>query len=146
MSETATDLKRVLVVEDDPDAREIMQKMLSAEGYQVSAPARVEMAAAEAKKHVPDVVLMDIMLPGGLDGFDMIRVLRRSPATANTPIIMMTARRKREDIVQSAQLGVAGFILKPIEKDTLLAKIKLALAKAARGSGPLPTVDETQAD
>ncbi len=147
MTETAVNLKRVLVVEDDTDAREILQKMLTAEGYQVSAPARVETAASEAKKHLPNVVLMDIMLPGGLDGFDMVRVLRRSPTTAKTPIIMMTARRKREDIVHSAQLGVAGFILKPIEKDTLLTKIKAVLEKAEHGSAAQPAAgDDTQAD
>ena len=107
----------------------------------------METAASEAKKHLPNVVLMDIMLPGGLDGFDMVRVLRRSPTTAKTPIIMMTARRKREDIVHSAQLGVAGFILKPIEKDTLLTKIKAVLEKAEHGSAAQPAAgDDTQAD
>src|SRR3970040_1515538 len=89
---------RVLIVEDEPDIRELVVHHLKREGYQVSAAASGEEALRQVQAAPPDLVLLDLMMPA-MDGLEVCRRLRHDPATASLPIVMLTAKRDKIDRV-----------------------------------------------
>lgn len=119
-------MKTVLLVEDDPKLGLAYGVRLKAIGYTVHVARDAISAVAEARKTSPDVILLDISLPGG-DGFLVAERLRNLVSTAATPIIFITAS-KRADLRQRAlKLGAAGFLEKPFDATTLADAIESAL-------------------
>ena len=120
----------VLVVEDDTDIRELLRFTLSKEGYRVTACASAEEAHRSLAKSVPDLVLLDLMLPGQ-DGFSFCKAMRAQERTASVPVIMATARSEDADIVAGLEVGADDYIPKPFSPRVLAARVKAVLRRRA---------------
>jgi CheY-like chemotaxis protein len=115
----------ILVVDDDPDIRDTLQILLESEGHTVEQAADGTEALAQLESgRTPSVILLDLMMPG-LDGESFIKSLRRDPAIANIPIIILSGHQAAKQIAED--LGVAGVLVKPIEFDALTSMIERAL-------------------
>ncbi len=126
VSETAPDL-RVLVVEDDPESLQLMGILLSMWGYQPHLEADGPSGLTAAAKEMPDVVLLDLGLPG-IDGFEVARTIRASPGGDAPLIVAVTAFRGEEHRRRALASGFDKYLMKPVDIDTL----RLVLAQAAR--------------
>ena len=120
--------KRVLVVEDERDIAELLRYNLAKNGYHVMAALNGEEALRLARQNPPDLVLLDLMLPG-MDGLDVCRVLKSDPQTAGIPIIMVTAKGEEADIVTGLELGAHDYICKPFSPRVLLARVRACLRR-----------------
>ncbi|HLH23339.1 MAG TPA: response regulator transcription factor [Chloroflexota bacterium] len=126
---------RVLVVDDEPQIRRALRVGLASHGYQVQVAASGEEALALATHARPEVVILDLVLPG-LDGLEVCQELRRwSPV----PIIVLSARGQERDKVQALDLGADDYLTKPFGMDELLARIRAALRRA--GASPSPVLE-----
>jgi len=114
---------KILIVEDDPDILELLHFNLEKEGYQTFRTENGEQAVLLAQKHSPDLVLLDLLLPG-MDGLEVCRRLKRDPALQHIPIIMVTAKGEEMDRVVGLELGADDYIVKPFRQLELLARIK----------------------
>jgi len=123
--------EKILVVDDEEDILELVRYNLSKERYRVTSALSGEMALDKARKEHPDLILLDLMLPG-LDGLDVFRKLKRYPATSNIPIIMLTAKTEEADIVVGLEFGADDYIVKPFSPRVLLARIKAVLRRRGR--------------
>lgn len=120
--------EKVLVVDDEEDILRLVEFNLVREGYGVICAASGEKALSTARSASPDLILLDLMLPG-LDGLEVCRLLRMDEATKNTPIIMITAKGEEADIVTGLELGADDYITKPFSPRVLLARIKAVLRR-----------------
>ncbi len=112
-------LERILLVEDDPDIQAVAQLALEAVGgFRVTICSSGQEALASAPGFLPDLILLDVMMPE-MDGPAILAQLRTSPPTAETPVIFMTAKAQRHEIVAYQTLGAAGVITKPFDPMTL---------------------------
>lgn len=120
---------KILVVEDDPSIRRVVVLALKSGGYAEVKEVADGVAALEAAYRMrPDLVLLDIMLPG-MDGFEVCRRFRANPETASLAIVMLTARGAERDIVAGLDAGANDYVTKPFSKEVLLARIRAALRK-----------------
>ena len=128
----------ILVVDDDPDIARFVEVNLRSAGYDVSVASDGEEALEKAGLLRPDLVLLDVMMPR-IDGFEVAHRLRRSPQTANTSIIMLTAKALATDKVLGLTAGADDYIIKPFDPIELLARVKgtLRRAKEMRNLSPL---------
>jgi DNA-binding response OmpR family regulator len=129
----------ILLVDDDALLRRSLVLNLEEAGYRASASATAEEALALATRDRPDLVLLDIGLPG-MDGLD---ALRHFQSRIGVPVIFLTARRRELDEVLGLQLGADDYITKPFDKDVLLARVKTILRRFARTGAPAP-VEEVE--
>ena len=122
----------VLVVEDEADIRELVSYTLLKDGYQVASVATGEEALAIAAARPPDLMILDLLLPG-VDGLSVCRKLRANPnpKTAGMAIIMLTAKGEESDIVAGLNTGANDYITKPFSRNVLLARVRAVLRKAA---------------
>ncbi len=118
----------ILVVEDEEDIRELLKYNLEKEGYQVIGAATGEEALKTMRGRLPDLMLLDLMLPG-LDGLEVCRRIRSEPQTRDLPIIMLTAKGEEADIVTGLELGADDYITKPFSPRVLLARLHAALRR-----------------
>jgi len=121
----------VLVIEDEPDIVELIQYWLEREGYLVMTASDGEKGLAEALERKPDMIILDLMLPG-IDGLEVCRRLRDSEATAATPLLMLTARSEEADIVVGLELGADDYMTKPFSPRQLVARVRAHLRREAR--------------
>lgn len=128
---TARDIKRILLVEDDPDIQTIAKLALnSIGGFTVHACSSGREALAAVTACNPDCVLLDVMMPG-MDGPSVLKALRALPACANTPVIFMTARVQPSEVAQYKELGALDVIAKPFDPITLADDIRRILGGQA---------------
>jgi two-component system phosphate regulon response regulator PhoB len=120
--------ERILVVEDDEDILQLLKYNLAKEGYQVTGAASGEDAVKVLKANLPDLVLLDLMLPG-IDGLEICRLLKREARTSQVPIIMLTAKGEEADIVTGLELGADDYITKPFSPRVMLARVRTALRR-----------------
>jgi len=120
--------ERILVVEDEENLAELLRYNLTKEGYQVTAVDSGEAALVEARKSLPDVVVLDILLPT-LDGLEVCRLLKTDPKTAHIPVMMLTAKAEDADVVSGLELGADDYITKPFSPRVLLARLKAILRR-----------------
>jgi len=126
----ATETKpTVLVVEDEKDIRELVRFHLAQEGYDVREADSGEAAAAHLQAGVPDLVVLDIMLPG-TDGLALCRRLRATGPTASVPIIMLTAKAAEVDRVLGLEMGADDYVTKPFSPRELVARVKAVMRRA----------------
>src|SRR5512133_451495 len=134
----ATNLKpKIMVVDDEPEAVELLEFNLQQAGFQVLTAGDGKDALQKARKELPGLILLDVMLPE-LDGFDICRMLRRDPATARIPIIMVTAKAAEVDRVVGLELGADDYVTKPFSMRELMLRIKKLLD---RGQGADPAAE-----
>ena len=129
-------MTKILIVEDDPDISELVQFILTNNHYEVSVVSSGEVGFSVAQKILPELILLDVMLPG-MDGRDVLKRLRATPATASIPVIMLTAKSEESDIIVGLELGADDYVSKPFSVGELLARIKTVLR---RRSGELPPI------
>jgi len=120
--------EKILAVDDDEDIRELVKYNLAKDGFRVRCVASGEQAITEALDFIPDLVLLDLMLPG-LDGLDVCRQLKNNPKTNHIPIIMLTAKGEDSDVVAGLELGADDYITKPFSPRVLLARTKAVLRR-----------------
>jgi two-component system response regulator MprA len=129
---------RVLVVEDDEEIAGVLQRTLRLEGYDVRLTGDGEAALTDARAYVPDLVILDLGLPG-LDGLEVARRLR---ADDDVPILMLTARDAVESRVEGLDSGADDYLVKPFERQELLARMRALLRRRPpRGSASLICAD-----
>src|SRR5919108_2645145 len=115
-------IKKILIVDDSPTDRQFLSEMLSKNGFNVSTAETAEDAMVKVKQTPPDLVLMDVVLPGQ-NGFQATRTLSRDEATKRIPIILCTSKGQETDKVWGLRQGARDYIVKPINQAELLAKI-----------------------
>jgi phosphate regulon transcriptional regulator PhoB len=129
---------RVLIVEDEPDIRELVVHHLKREGYQVSVAASGEEALRQVQASPPDLVLLDLMMPT-MNGLEVCRRLRQDPVTASLPIVMLTAKGDEVDRVLGLELGADDYVVKPFSPKELLARVRAVLRRSLPAPGASPT-------
>src|SRR5215468_2218844 len=123
---------RVLIVEDEPDISDLLAFHLGREGYDVSRSRTGLEALQQVRARIPDLVLLDLMLPG-MDGLDVCRRLRQDPATATLPIVMLTAKGEEVDRVLGLELGADDYIVKPFSPKEVVARVRAVLRRSKAG-------------
>lgn len=120
---------RILVVEDEPENRLLIRIVLRNEGYEVVEAEDGPTALALAERQRPDLILLDVMMPG-INGFAVFERLRENPRLRSVPVIMLTALAQRSDVERAVELGVDGYVTKPFEPADLVHAVSDALARA----------------
>lgn len=120
----------ILVVEDDVDILQLVAHNLKAADFNVLTAQEGYEALSVAKKHLPQLVILDIMLPG-LDGFEVCKELRRSPTTRNIPILMLTAKGEEVDRIVGMELGADDYVVKPFSPRELILRVRAILRRFA---------------
>lgn len=125
-------MKTILVIDDEKDLIKLIDHNLSRDGYLVLGANDGIQGFSAAKKQKPDIILLDIMLPG-MDGLDVCRKLKSDADTAHIPVIMLTARAQETDKVSGLELGADDYITKPFSPRELAARIKAVLRRFEAG-------------
>ena len=115
-------IKKILIVDDSPTERHVLNDMLTKAGYEVVASDNGEDAIQKAKSVKPDLILMDVVMPG-LNGFQATRAISRDPDTRTIPIILCTSKSQETDKIWGMRQGARDYVNKPIKSDELLEKI-----------------------
>ena len=124
--------KEIFVIDDDNKLNELLRDYLTKFGFSVSTETRPEQALATLKSKTPDLIILDIMLPG-MDGFEVCRKIRQF---YDIPIIMLTARGEVEDRIVGLELGADDYIPKPFEPRELVARIQSVLRRGVEAAAP----------
>ncbi len=120
------DGKRILIVEDDEDSREVYREVLEDSGFEVVTAVTGPQALRMARERHPDAILMDISIPE-MDGWTVTSALSDDPRTAGIPVIIVTAYAFHADRIRAEDMGCAGFLTKPCEPSRVLAEIERTL-------------------
>ncbi|THF61276.1 response regulator [Pseudothauera rhizosphaerae] len=116
-------IKKILVVDDSPTERLALTEMLVKHGYQVVTAENGEDAITKAKAELPDLILMDVVMPG-INGYQATRTISREEATRTIPIIMCTSKGLETDRIWGMRQGAYDYMVKPVDQADLLARIK----------------------
>ncbi len=117
----------ILVVDDTPTNIQVLFDLLDKSGYQVAIAKSGEAALKCLQRHVPDLILLDVMMPGGMDGFETCRQIKAMPGTGDIPIIFMTALSDPVNRIKGLHLGAVDYITKPIQHEEVLARMNVHL-------------------
>src|SRR6202000_1497119 len=128
--------KKILVVDDDPDVRLALQLRLNANHYDVISAADGVASIAEARKHMPDLMILDLGLPAG-DGFSVLERLKANEKLSSIPVIVLSGRDRVGNWDRAIKAGAKTFLQKPVANDKLLAVLRLILAENDYSSPPL---------
>jgi two-component system phosphate regulon response regulator PhoB len=123
--------ENILVVDDEKDILELVQFNLSREGYNVSCAASGEEALGFIQSQVPDLIVLDLMLPG-IDGLEVTRSLKSNPRHKHIPIVMLTAKGEEADVVTGLELGGDDYVTKPFSPRVLAARVRAVLRRGAK--------------
>lgn len=121
-------LKRIIVIDDEADIRELATYNLKKEGFSVDTAPDGESALAKIRKHLYDLIILDLMLPG-IQGLELCKILRNDPKTSNIPIIMLTAKGEEVDKILGLEMGADDYITKPFSPRELIARVKAVLRR-----------------
>jgi two-component system, OmpR family, alkaline phosphatase synthesis response regulator PhoP len=120
--------KKILIIEDERDVVKLLRYNLEKEGFRVSSATDGSLALAEIRREEPDLVVLDLMLPG-MDGLEICRQLRRHDKYAGLPILMLTARSEEADRVVGLELGADDYVTKPFSMRELVARVRALLRR-----------------
>ncbi len=123
-------MKKILVVDDQFEVRELVEVTLRSDDYQVLKAESGEMAIEIAKLEEPDLIIMDVMMPGGMDGLEATRILRSTPETMGSTVIMLTAKGQESDRQKGLEAGAADYLTKPFSPLELIRKVESILESA----------------
>jgi DNA-binding response OmpR family regulator len=118
----------VLLVEDEDQLRRVMKDLLEREGYRVAEARDGAQALDEVDRHAPDLIMLDLNLPG-LDGYGVLQRLRSRPSTSEIPVIVLTAKGDEDNEVRVFQLGADDFLTKPFRARALSARLEAVMAR-----------------
>ena len=116
-------IKTILVVDDSPTERYFLTDLLRKNGFEIVAAETGEDGVAKAKLEKPDLILMDVVMPGQ-NGFQLTRTITRDPRYADVPVIMCTSKNQETDRVWGMRQGAKDYVVKPVQADDLIAKIQ----------------------
>jgi twitching motility two-component system response regulator PilH len=125
-------IKKILIVDDSATIRYFLLDVLVKAGYEIVTAVSGEEAIIKVKSEMPDLVLMDIVMPG-INGFQATRAITKDEATKHIPVVILTSKDKVADRIWGTRQGAAGFIGKPVEPGALLAQIN-ALDRSMQGT------------
>lgn len=125
--------RTVLVVDDEKDIRDLLEHSLTRNGFRVTSVPTGEDALREARRNPPDLVLLDLMLPG-VDGLDVCKALKGDERTSHVPVVMLTARSEESDQIVGLELGADDYIAKPFSTRVLLARVRAVLRRDERAA------------
>jgi len=120
-------MKKILVVDDRLEVRELVGVTLRSNDYQVIQAENGEKAIEIAKEEKPDLIIMDIMMPGGMNGIETTRILKNDPETKDCQIIMLTAKGQRIDREKGFEAGADDYFVKPFSPLDLIKKVEEVL-------------------
>jgi len=120
-------MAKVLVIDDSPTEVHVLQTLLERNGYEVVVANSGEEGIVVAKEALPDVILMDVVMPG-MNGFQATRQLSKQPETEKTPVIIVTTKDQETDKVWAKRQGAADYIVKPVQEKALLESLNRVLA------------------
>jgi len=120
--------QKILAVDDEEDILELLRFNLTKEGFAVVCAASGEEALKSALSHKPDLILLDLLLPG-MDGLEVARRLKKDASTKEIPIIMVTAKGEEADIVTGLEVGAEDYITKPFSRKVLIARVRAVLRR-----------------
>jgi two-component system phosphate regulon response regulator PhoB len=123
--------RTILAVDDEEDILELVDYNLSKEGYDVVCVTSGEKALEAARTDKPNLILLDLMLPG-LDGLDVCKRLKADPLTADIPIVILTAKGEETDIVLGLELGAEDYVTKPFNPKVLVARVRAVLRRGVK--------------
>ena len=126
-----SNLKHILVIEDNWEVREILEEVLDLSGYKVTTAEDGSIGVKMAIETPPDLILCDIMMPK-LDGYGVLNILSKKPATSKIPFVFLTAKNEKEDFRRGMNLGADDYITKPFYKDELLQVIETRIKKSTQ--------------
>lgn len=126
--------QKILVVDDEPDVQELIEFNLANAGFSVVLAENGADAISKARTHRPDLIVLDVMMPE-MDGTEACKLLRRDPLTADTPIIMLTARASEIDRVLGLELGADDYVTKPFSPRELILRIRGLLKRQQAPAG-----------
>lgn len=130
---------KILIVDDEKDILELIGYNLEKEGYKILKALSGEAALRSSRSENPDLILLDLMLPG-IDGLDVLKKLKKDTKTTNIPTILLTAKGEEADIVAGLELGADDYITKPFSPRVLLARIRAALRRQKEETVDLQSV------
>lgn len=128
--------ERVFIIEDEADILEVLVYNLTREGYKVESARDGEEGLRKIRQKAPDLVLLDLMLPG-LDGIEVCRRLKAEPTLRGTRVVMVTAKGEESDVVLGLGVGADDYICKPFSPKELLARVKAVLRRGPQRDEPL---------
>ena len=134
--------ERILIIEDDEKIVRLLQRGLAYEGYEVDAALDGEAGLIKAGNHKPDIVILDIMLPG-MDGIEVCQRLR---ANSSVPILMLTAKDSLHDRIDGLDSGADDYMVKPFQLEELLARIRAVLRRTEQDRAPVLTFSDVVLD
>ncbi|HEX8192107.1 MAG TPA: response regulator [Allosphingosinicella sp.] len=123
--------RKVLLCDDDPLLVDLVQYRLAARGWEVIVARDGGEAMARLAEEAPDAIVLDAMMPV-VDGYEVLRRLREDPATAATPVIMLTARKQETDVLRALDLGASDYMVKPFIPEELVARLARLAGEQAR--------------
>ena len=126
LDECSMEKATILIVDDEEDIVELVQLNLAREGYQTLACTTGEKALEIAESKRPDLIILDLMLPG-IDGMEVCRQLKANPETQQIPVLMLTAKGEEADIVAGLELGAGDYVTKPFSGKVLAARVRRLL-------------------
>jgi len=129
----------VLVVDDEPQIVEFVRDYLKQAGFRVLTARDGQTALTVARHERPDLIVLDLMLPGGMDGLDVCRSVRQDATLGDVPIIMLTARDEEADRLIGLELGADDYVTKPFSPREVVARVRAVLRRAGR-DGPPPGI------
>jgi two-component system phosphate regulon response regulator PhoB len=129
----------VLVIDDEADLIELVRYNLDKEGFEVLAAADGESGLAIARRHSPDLIVLDLMMPG-MDGLAVCRALRSDERTGRIPLIMLTAKAAETDRIVGLEMGADDYVSKPFSPRELVARVKAILRRAAQPQESNPLI------
>jgi two-component system phosphate regulon response regulator PhoB len=122
--------EHILAVDDETDILELLEYNLRGNGFKVTCVATGEKAIEQARLKLPDLIVLDLMLPG-VDGLEVARALKRDETTSHIPIVMLTAKGAEADVIVGLELGADDYVTKPFSPRVLVARIRAVLRRKA---------------
>lgn len=117
-------MKSILIVDDQADVRRLLEIVLRAKGRHLVQAESGEEAIEVVRQNRPDLILLDVMMPGGMDGYETTRLLKEDPAFVGCPIIAMTAKVQEQDRIDALEAGADDYIGKPFDMAELKEKVE----------------------
>jgi DNA-binding response OmpR family regulator len=122
--------KTILVVDDEVGALTLIGIMLERGGFSVLKAKNAADALAVLDQNLPDLIILDVMMPGGIDGIELCAMIRQRPATGTLPVLILSARNDAESIMRGMEAGANDYLPKPILHHDLVSKVRTMLTQA----------------